>query len=149
MKELKMLADEISAWPNIATHPHRFGGKEFLFGSSEVGHIHPGGIVDIPFPRAVRNALLGAGLAEQHHWVPNSGWITFRVRNENKEDVGHALWLMRLSYLRYALKTASDPRRLLQQESEELNLNPEFKALLERFVPTTANLAATKPLSAA
>ncbi|MGD0213927.1 MAG: luciferase family protein [Terriglobales bacterium] len=149
MTELNMLADEISAWPNVATHPHRFGGQEFLFGSAEVGHIHPGGIVDIPFPRAVRNALLAAGLAEQHHWVPNSGWITFRVRHENKEDVGHALWLMRLCYLRYALKTASDPRQLLQQESEELNLNPEFKSLLERFVPNADNLRATQPLSAA
>jgi hypothetical protein len=148
MKHLKKLEDEISAWPQISVHPHRFGGKEFLFGSgAEVGHIHAGGIVDIPFPRAVRNALLAAGLAEQHHWVPNSGWVTFHVRNE--EDLSHALWLMRLSYLRYALKTASDPRGMLAQESAELNLRPEFKSLLERFVPETANQSATEPLSAA
>jgi hypothetical protein len=146
MNLLKMLEEEVSAWPNVSVHPHRFGGKEFLFGSAEVGHMHEGGIVDIPFPRAVRNALLAAGLAEQHHWVPNSGWTTFRVRNE--EDLSHALWLMRLSYLRYALKTANDPREMLEQESAELNLSPEFKTLLERFVPKTADRVAIETLSA-
>jgi hypothetical protein len=146
MNFLKMLEEEVSAWPAISVHPHRFGGKEFLFGSAEVGHVHEGGIVDIPFPRAVRNALLAAGLAEQHHWVPNSGWTTFRVRNE--EDLSHALWLMRLSYLRYALKTANDPRELLEQESAELNLGPEFKSLLERFVLKTANHTGTERLLA-
>ena len=146
MNFLKMLEDEISAWPNISVHPHRFGGKEFLFGNAEVGHIHTGGIVDIPFPRSVRDALLAEGLAEGHRWVPNSGWTTFRVRSE--EDLKHALWLMRLSYIRYALKTATDPRELLEQESEELDLSPQFKSLLEKFVPN-ANHPATEPLSAA
>jgi hypothetical protein len=146
MNVLKMLEDEISAWPNISVHQHRFGGKEFLFGNAEVGHIHTGGIVDIPFPRSVRDALLAEGLAEGHRWVPNSGWTTFRVRSE--EDLKHALWLMRLSYIRYALKTATDPRKLLEQESEELNLSPRFKSLLEKFVPN-ANHSATEPLSAA
>jgi hypothetical protein len=127
----KELEDEISAWPNISVHPHRFGGKEFLFGSAEVGHVHAGGIVDVPFPRSVRDALLANGLAEEHRWVPNSGWTTFRVGSE--EDLSHALWLMRLSYIRYALKTATDPRGLLEQESEDLNLSPEFRALLEKF----------------
>ena len=147
MNNLKKLGDEISEWPNISAHPHRFGGKEFLFGSAEVGHIHTGGIVDIPFPRSVRDALLANGLAEEHHWVPNSGWTTFRVRTE--DDLSHALWLMRLSYLRYALKSATDPRGLLEQETEELHLSPEFKSLLEKFVPKTANHSATEPLSAA
>jgi hypothetical protein len=45
----------------------------------------------------------------------------------SKEDLGHALWLMRLSYLRYALKVAIDPRQLFEQESEYLHLNPQFK----------------------
>jgi len=62
MNNLKRLEDEISAWPNISVHPHRFGEKEFLFGSAEVGDVHEGGIVDIPFPRAVRNARTLEGL---------------------------------------------------------------------------------------
>src|SRR5438445_4305887 len=92
MKHLKRLEEEVSTWPNISIHPHRFGGREFRFGSAEIGHVHAGGIVDIPFPRSLRDALLENSLAEEHHWVPNSGWITFQMRNE--EDLCHAVWLM-------------------------------------------------------
>jgi hypothetical protein len=102
---LKKLEDEVLTWPHVSVHSHRFRGREFLFDEAEVGHVHTGGIVDIPFPRAVRDALLASGLAEEHHWVPNSGWITFNLRKE--DDLKHALWLMRLSYLRYALKRAN------------------------------------------
>jgi hypothetical protein len=127
MEYLKKLEAEVSAWADVSVHPHRFGGREFVFGSAEVGHVHVGGIVDVPFPRAVRDALLAEGLAEAHHWVPDSGWITFRIRSEN--DLKRALWLMRLSYLRYALKTASDPRRLLEQESGGTGIEPAVQVL--------------------
>src|SRR5712691_7467637 len=148
MKHPKKLEEEISAWPQVSSHAHRFGGKEFRFGSAEIGHVHVGGVVDIPFPQSIRDALLAEGLAEEHHWVPNSGWVTFHVRNKNEEDLSRALWLMRLSYLRYALKTATDPRGLLEQESEELHLSPQFKSLLEPFVPKTASHVSTEPLRA-
>ena|SRR5579871_4261295 len=131
--ELERLEREVSRWSNISVHPHRFGGMEFRFGDAEVGHVHTNGIVDIPFPRSVRDALLAEGLAEEHRWVPNSGWITFQMRSE--EDLNRAFWLMRLSYLRYALKSAADPQKLLESESEELRLTPRFRSLLEAFVP--------------
>ena len=121
MKYFERFVRELSSWPDVTTHPHRFGGREFRFKAAEIGHIHTGGIVDIPFPRSVRDSLLPEGLAEEHHWVPNSGWITFQVRGE--EDLKHALWLMRLSYMRYALKIACDPRRFLDEQSEELQLS--------------------------
>jgi Family of unknown function (DUF5519) len=50
MNFLKALEAEVSARPNLSIHPHRFGGREFRFGNAEVGHVHTGGIVDIPFP---------------------------------------------------------------------------------------------------
>src|SRR6202022_757726 len=137
MKHLKKLEGEVSAWPSISVRPHRFRGREFLFRSAEVGHVHQGGIVHIPFPRSVRDALLAEGLAEKHQWVPNSGWITFRVRSD--KDLQHAVWLMRLSYFRYALKTAADPPELFAEASRELQLTPRFKSLLEQFVPLTRN----------
>jgi hypothetical protein len=137
MNHLNKLEEEVSGWPNIKVRPHRFGGREFLFGRAEVGHVHANGIVDIPFPRPVHDQLLADGLAEEHHWVPNSGWITFRVRGE--DGMRHALWLMRLSYLRYALKAATEPRKLFEEESGELRLSPRFKLLLEPFVRAKAN----------
>jgi hypothetical protein len=133
MKYLSRLEDEISSWPNVSVHPHRFAGKEFKFGKAEIGHVHQNGTVDIPFPRALRNALLEEGQAEEHRWVPDSGWTTFRVRSE--ADIQHAVDLMRISYLRYALKVSSDPRQFLKQESESLHLSPRFISLLEIFAP--------------
>ena len=136
MKRFETFEQDVSSWQQVSIHPHRFGGREYRFGSAEIGHLHPGGVVDIPFPRSVRDALLAEGLADEHRWVPNSGWITFRVRGE--EDVKHAVWLMRLSYLRYALKIASDPRRALDEYGEELQLSSKLKSLLEPFVPRLA-----------
>lgn len=136
----KKLEDGISAWPWISVHNHRFGGREFRFGKAEVGHVHCGGVVDIPFPRALHDALLARGLAEEHRWVPDSGWITFRVRSQ--ADLERALWLMRLSYLRYALKTAADARAWLAREAVELRLDAQLQSLLEPFVPAPADARA-------
>jgi hypothetical protein len=133
MQPLKRLEDIVATWPRISVHPHRFGGREFRFVNAEVGHVHNGGVVDIPFPRSIRDVLLTEGLAEGHRWVPNSGWITFRVRCD--KDLQHALWLMRLSYFRYALKAAADPRELFAEATRELQLTARFKSLLEQFVP--------------
>lgn len=128
---LKKLEHEISEWPDVTVQPHRFGGREFLFGNAEIGHVHEGGVVDIPFPRLIRDALIHERLAEEHRWVPNSGWITFRIRSE--EDVIHALRLMRLSYVRYALKRQPDPGRFLEQEQEILG--PTLTAFLSPLMP--------------
>lgn len=136
---LEKLEEEVSRWPDISVHLHRFGGREFRFRKAEVGHVHTGGIVDIPFTRPIHDALLEEGLAQEHHWVPNSGWITFRIRTE--QDLKHAVWLMRLSYVRYALKTDTDPRSLFEQESEELHLSPRFASLLAQFISVAATAA--------
>ena len=146
MTKMRQLEEQVAAWPHVSVHPHRFGGREFRIGNAELGHLHLGGTVDIPFPRAVRDALLADGLAEEHRWVPNSGWTTFHVRSEG--DLRHAFWLMRLSYLRYALKTSTDPHKLFDEESNELRLSPRFKSLLEPFVPKTPKHVSAKPVPA-
>lgn len=132
MEFLNKLVEQISSWPGVSVGPHRFGGKEFCFGHAEIGHIHPGGILDIPMPRAIHNALLSEGLAEEHHWVPDSGWITFRIKCER--DLKQALWLARLSYLRYALKTSDDPQTEFEREARALQLSSRFTVLLEKSV---------------
>jgi len=146
MRSLEKLAKEIASWPEVSVHPHRFSAREFCFRAAEIGHIHTGGAIDIPFPRSIRDELLMEGLAEGHRWVPNSGWITFQIRSE--KDFDQALWLMRLSYLRYALKSASDPHQLFERESAQLNLSPRFKSLFEPFVPKSAATGSAELLSA-
>jgi Family of unknown function (DUF5519) len=133
IESLKKVEEQVSTWPGITVHPHRFGGREFCLGSSEVGHMHNDGAVEIPFPRAFRDELLAEGHAQEHRWAPDSGWVTFAVRGE--QDTEHALWLLRLSYLRYTLKAVPDPGKRFEEESGRLRLSPRLKGLLQRFVP--------------
>jgi Luciferase len=134
--QMKKLEREIASWPGVSAHPHRFGGREFRFGNAEVGHVHMGGVVDIPFPRAMRDALLAEGFAEEHHWVPNSGWTSFRVRRE--DQLQHAVWLLRFSYARQAIKNANAPQKVFDEESLRLQLREPYRSLLERFVRPVA-----------
>ena len=127
------LKDEVSSWPGVSVHPHRFAAREYRFGKAEVGHVHFWGDVDIPFPRSVHDFLLERHLAEQHRWVPDSGWTTFRIHDDS--EVEHAVWLMRLSYLRYTLKSATRPSELLKFEAERLHLSADLVAILSRFIP--------------
>src|SRR5947199_1335131 len=76
MKHLEKLEEEVSGWPHISVHPHRFAGREFRFLSAELGHVHTGGIVDIPFPRSIHDAHLAQGLAQDHRLGTNSVCIT-------------------------------------------------------------------------
>jgi hypothetical protein len=146
MSSLDKMEEDLLTWAEVSVHPHRFGGREFRFRSAEIGHIHYGGVVDIPFPRPLRDELLAKGLAEQHHWVPNSGWTTFRIRSES--DVQHALWLMRLSYLRYAMKSAENPSAFFESESRRLGLSERIRSLLEPFLPQSSRHSSAQPVSA-
>ena len=130
------VTDEVLSWPGVSMHPERFGGNAFQVGSAEVGHIHHGGAVHIPFPRSVHDELLAQGLAEIHPYAPDTGMVSFQIRND--EDVEHALWLMRLSYLRYALKRVTEPGPMLDEESERLKLSPQLRMLMAPFVRVTA-----------
>jgi len=47
-----------------------------------------------------------------------------------------------------SVKSATDPRKLLEQESERLHLSPQFRSLLEPSVPKAANRFSTEPLPA-
>jgi hypothetical protein len=143
---IQELKANVAQWPGVSVRGHRFGGTEFCFGKAEIGHTHPGGIVDIPMPRAIHDALLEEGMAEQHRWAPESGWITFRIRDE--KGLQHALWLMRLSYLRYALKQSDNPQTFFEQETEALSLSPRFVDLLAKFLPANARAAVPQTYAA-
>jgi hypothetical protein len=86
----------VSGWAGVIASPHRFGGTEFGIGKREIGHIHGDYLVDIPFPTRVRDELVEAGRAEPHHILPNSGWVSFYLREP--ADVERAIELFRLSY---------------------------------------------------
>jgi hypothetical protein len=105
--------------PCMPVQPLRFGGNEFRFGSAEMGACI--------WEAVGSRCSLADGLAEEHHWVLNLGWITFRVRSKTGFD--HAARLMRLCYLRYALKT-----------------EPLFMSMFEKLVPKIASTVAHGPV---
>ena len=118
---VKSIADEVSTWPGVTCHDHRFGGTEFRLGEREIGHVHWFGIVDIPFTVKIRDVLIEGGRAERHHWLPNSGWTTVRVKQHGWEN---AVQLLRLSYLRIRRKS---PETDAANEAErELQANQFF-----------------------
>jgi predicted DNA-binding protein (MmcQ/YjbR family) len=83
-------------WEGVTAHAHRFSGTEFRLGRREIGHIHGDTLVDIPFPKKVRDELVAAGRVEPHHVLPESGWISFYLRQPT--DVERAIGLFRQSF---------------------------------------------------
>lgn len=92
----KRIEEAVLALDGVEAKPHRFGGTEYVIGKREIGHIHGDWLVDIPFPTKVRDEVIAAGKAEQHHILPQSGWISKYLRSE--QDVAEAIELFRLSY---------------------------------------------------
>jgi predicted DNA-binding protein (MmcQ/YjbR family) len=86
----------VTSWPGISEQPGRFEAVEFMLGKREIGHLHGDVLLDVPFPRRVRDELVAAGEAEPHHIMPESGWISFRIRSA--ADADHAVALLRRSY---------------------------------------------------
>lgn len=83
-------------WEGMAVQPHRFGGVEYLLGRREIGHIHGDYLVDIPFPTKMSAEIVAAGRAMPHHIFPESGWVSFYIREEG--DVEGTIGLLRESY---------------------------------------------------
>jgi len=92
----KTITATLTSWEGVSTAPHRFGGVEYRLGTRELGHIHGDQLVDIPFPKKIRDEIVKAGLAEPHHILPETGWISFYLREE--QDVQKVLALLRRSY---------------------------------------------------
>lgn len=90
------ITKEVTSWPGVASHPHRFGGVEYVIGKREIGHIHGDQLVDIPFPKKVRDEIVAEGRAQPHHILPETGWVSFYLQEE--ADVENAIVLLRDSY---------------------------------------------------
>ena len=90
------IVKSVTAWEGVTAQPHRFGGVEFLLGTREIGHIHGDHLVDIPFPKKVRDQVVLDGRAQAHHILPESGWVSFYLRQP--EDVSRAIGLLSESY---------------------------------------------------
>lgn len=52
--------------------------------------------MDIPFPKKVRDEIVAAGRAQPHHILPETGWVSFYLREDG--DVEKAIELLRESF---------------------------------------------------
>jgi Family of unknown function (DUF5519) len=95
MTNSERIRSTAATWAGVTEHPHRFGGTEFRLGKREIGHVHGDRLVDIPFPKKVRDEVIQAGLAEQHHILPESGWVSIWLRSS--QDVENAMVLLERS----------------------------------------------------
>ena len=93
---LDRIKNSVIKWKYVTAQQHRFGGIEFRLGKREIGHVHGNYLVDIPFTRKVKNEILSAGLASQHHILPESGWISKYLKEP--DDVSIAIELLKRSY---------------------------------------------------
>jgi hypothetical protein len=91
-----LIEHEVAGWEGVSVAPHRFGGVEFRLGRRELGHVHRGGLADLPFPVKVREQLVADGKAGPHHVLPESGWVSRRIRD--RDDVAAVIELFRLNY---------------------------------------------------
>ena len=92
----EQITKTVTSWDGVTTQPHRFGGVEYTIGKREIGHIHGDYLVDISFPKKVRDEIVAAGRAEPHHILPETGWVSFYLRQE--EDVEKAIELLHESF---------------------------------------------------
>jgi hypothetical protein len=90
------ITQALLTWEEVRVAPHRFGGVEYRLGSRELGHIHGDHMVDIPFPRKVRDEVVASGQASPHHLLPETGWVSLYLRQPGDVDI--AIDLLQRSY---------------------------------------------------
>ena len=77
---LDTIKKELLSWPYVTAEPHRFGGLEFRLNKREMGHIHGDRVADLPFSMDVRNMLVNSGRVSAHHFLPQSGWVSYWIK---------------------------------------------------------------------
>lgn len=87
---------ELLGWPGVTVHDHRFGGLEFRVNGREMGHMHGDQLADLPFPKDVGMKLISQGKVSPHHFLPESGWISYYINVV--ADIPELIELFRMQY---------------------------------------------------
>src|SRR5215469_3695262 len=95
-KILETVKKELLSWPYVTAEPHRFGGLEFRLNKREIGHIHGDRVADLPFPMDIRNKLVNSGRVSAHHFLPQSGWVSYWIKGE--QDIPNVIELFKMRY---------------------------------------------------
>jgi hypothetical protein len=132
----------VGEWSGVQVGMHDRGGREFTLANRELGHVHPGRVVDIPFAKRIRDILIEEELAEKHHIYPDSGWVSSYI--EGEDSVERALWLLRVSYLYHVIgvQNRDDSKSFtgtdVEQELDELAPNDDLRGVFSDLLERTA-----------
>ena len=85
---LDTITKELLSWPYVTAEPHRFGGLEFRLNKST--------IADLPFSMDVRNKLVNSARVSAHHFLPQSGWVSYWIKGE--QDIPNVIELFKMRY---------------------------------------------------
>ena len=110
---------EATERPNAGIHD-----DAFFVGRTMFMHIHGHGHCDIRLSKADQGRVLAEGKARPHRWSPETGYVTFLVKDER--DLEPAMELIRMSH-RYV----ADKNDALQKEVNEDNGQREEKQTLK------------------
>jgi hypothetical protein len=93
---IETIKKELLSWPYVTAEAHRFGGIEFRLNKREMGHMHVDRVADLPFPMDVRNKLVNSGRVSAHHFLPQSGWVSYWIKGE--QDIPAVIELFKMRY---------------------------------------------------
>jgi hypothetical protein len=94
-KIIAVIEAKVLTWNDIQSGDHRMGGRKFLFGHREIGHIHWNGNLDIVFGKQITERILKRQRLQRHAYLPGVA-ITLKIRSDN--DILFALSLLRYAY---------------------------------------------------
>lgn len=101
---------EVKTFENVQAKYHRYGGLEFQVNHKEFCHMHGDGLVDILLTRKIAQELVIHQICEEHHVHPETGWISYPITNETKENQ-----LLLLAKCALELRLKKDVNNLVNQ----------------------------------
>jgi len=104
---LESIKKELLSWPYVIAESHKFGGTEFRIDKREMGHIHGDRVADLPFPMGLRNELVNSGRVSPHHFLQQSGWVSYWIKGEEDIPVVVGLFKKRYDYLKPKINSSS------------------------------------------
>ena len=95
LRAMEMFENAIRRNYPIQKRPHRFGGVGFFIGTTEIGHLHGNGLLDLFVGKSLRAEEIRRGRALPQHVFPDSGWISFWLKSP--ADIAQALELFEIA----------------------------------------------------
>lgn len=101
-RQMMDYVNTVKKWDQVTVKYHRYGGLEFQVNGIEIGHIHGNGLIDLHFNKAISATIIQKQLAEPHHVLKETGWISFYLANNTQLPT-----IIQLTQLSYELKRKS------------------------------------------